>query len=216
MQYFGARYYHPILGRFISPDPVETDPRKPETFNRYVYANNSPYVYEDPEGRFWNLILGGISAMLSAYDGYRAYQSGGWNAAASSFGRDAALFAATGGTGKALWYGYNIWKAGRGAQIAAQVGREIGILRDAARGKGNFSLGSGTRAEADKLGRAWVGDDYKVASNGKALISKDGLRQYRSPAYKPRLDKTQANFQQRFYGQQSKEWQSNGHLDITE
>jgi hypothetical protein len=57
---------------------------------------------------------------MSAYDGYHAYQSGGWSAAAASLGRDAALFAATGGTGKALGYGYNAWKAGRGARIAAE------------------------------------------------------------------------------------------------
>ena len=100
--------------------------------------------------------------------------------------------------------------------VAKSTGKEIGILRDAAKGKGNFGLGSGTRAEADKLGKAWVGDGYKVASDGKTLVSKDGLKQYRSPSYKPRLDKTQANFEQRFPGQQSNRWQSNGHLDITD
>lgn len=83
-------------------------------------------------------------------------------------------------------------------------------------GKGNFGLGSGTRAEADKLGQTWVGDGYKVASDGKTLVSRDGLRQYRPPSYKPRLNKTQANFQQRFPDQHSAEWQSNGHLDITD
>jgi filamentous hemagglutinin len=58
-------------------------------------------------------------------------------------------------------------------------------LRDAAKGKGNFGLGSGTRAEADKLDKAWVGDGAEVASDGKTLVSKDGLRQYRPPSYKP-------------------------------
>ena len=50
--------------------------------------------------------------------------------------------------------------------VTKGAGKEIGILRDAAKGKGNFGLGSGTRAEADKLGRAWVGDGYKLASDG--------------------------------------------------
>ena len=103
-----------------------------------------------------------------------------------------------------------------GKFVAKGAGKEIGILRDAAKGKGNFGLGSGTRAEADKLGKAWVGDGAKVASDGKTLVSKDGLKQYRPPSYKPRLDKTQANFEQRFSGQQSNRWQSNGHLDITD
>ncbi len=137
LHYFGARYYHPGLGRFISPDPVDTDPLKPETFNRYIYANNSPYVYEDPEGRFWHLILGAISTLMSAYDGYHAYQSGGWSAAAASLGRDAALFAATGGTGKALVYGYNAWKAARGAQVLGHglEGTAKGIRSNPFKGK---------------------------------------------------------------------------------
>lgn len=86
-----------------------------------------------------------------------------------------------------------------------------GILRDAAKGKGNFGLGSGTSAEAGAAGRAWVGDGYTVASDGKTLISSDGLRQFRPPSYKPNLDKWQANFEERFGPGQ---WQSNGHLDI--
>ena len=100
--------------------------------------------------------------------------------------------------------------------VAKSAGKEIGILRDAAKGKGNFGLGSGSRAEADKLGKAWVGDGYKVASDGKTLVGKDGLRQYRPPSYKGRLGKTQANFEQKFPGQKTKGWQSNGHLNITD
>ncbi len=94
------------------------------------------------------------------------------------------------------------------------VAKEIGILRDAAKGKGNFGLGTGTRTEADKLGKAWVGDDYKIASDGKTLVGKDGLRQYRPPSYKGKLGKTQANFEQKIPGQKTKGWQSNSHLDV--
>ena len=64
-------------------------------------------------------------------------------------------------------------------------------------------------------GEAWVGDDYTVASDGLSLVSKDGLRQYRSLSYKPNLGCDQANFEQRFPGQQTRGWQSNGHLDRT-
>jgi len=100
--------------------------------------------------------------------------------------------------------------------VTKGAGKEISILRDAAKGKGNFGLGSGTRIEADKLGRTWVGDGYKVASDGKTLISKDGMRQYRPPSYKPKLGKIQANFERRLPSLQTKEWHSNGHLDITD
>ncbi|WP_275656619.1 DUF637 domain-containing protein [Pseudomonas sp. NFPP17] len=91
-----------------------------------------------------------------------------------------------------------------------------GQLRDASQGKGNFNIGTGTREQADALGKAWVGDGYKVASDGKTLVSSDGLKQYRPPSYKPSQGKAQANFEQRFPGQESKRWQSNGHLNITD
>lgn len=66
------------------------------------------------------------------------------------------------------------------------------------------------------MGKAWVGDGYKVASYGKTLVSQNGLRQYRPPTYKPHQKGTQANFEQRFLGQETKKWQPNAHLDITD
>jgi RHS repeat-associated protein len=49
--YMQQRYYDPIAGRFLSTDPVLTDANTGASFNRYVYANNSPYKYIDPDGR---------------------------------------------------------------------------------------------------------------------------------------------------------------------
>ncbi len=86
----------------------------------------------------------------------------------------------------------------------------------ATKGEGNFGIGSGTREQADAMGKAWVGDGYKVASDGKTLVSQNGLRQHRPPTYKPHQKGTQANFEQRFLGQETKKWQSNAHLDITD
>jgi RHS repeat-associated protein len=49
--YMQQRYYDPIAGRFLSIDPVVTDANTGGSFNRYAYANNSPYKYLDPDGR---------------------------------------------------------------------------------------------------------------------------------------------------------------------
>ena len=49
--YMQQRYYDPIAGRFLSTDPVTTDEETGESFNRYVYAENNPYKYTDPDGR---------------------------------------------------------------------------------------------------------------------------------------------------------------------
>jgi len=99
-----------------------------------------------------------------------------------------------------------------GRKGASGLANEIGIMRAAAEGKGNFGLGSASASDAMRLGRSWVGDGYEVASNGKTLISSDGLRQFRPPSLKPNLNKTQANFEQRW--EPSGQWQGNGHLDI--
>jgi filamentous hemagglutinin len=69
-----------------------------------------------------------------------------------------------------------------------------------------------TQERVRRLGRDWVGDGYKVASDGKTLVSADGVRQFRPPSMKPNLGIEQANFEQRLVP--SGEWLGNGHLDI--
>ncbi len=48
-----ARYYDPELRRFISADPQLPSAITGLNFNRYAYANNSPYRYYDPSGRYF-------------------------------------------------------------------------------------------------------------------------------------------------------------------
>jgi RHS repeat-associated protein len=51
LSYMEARYYDPVLGRFMANDPVGFSAASPMTFNRYSYANNNPYKFVDPDGR---------------------------------------------------------------------------------------------------------------------------------------------------------------------
>ena len=53
LDYFGARYYHSVAGRFLSVDPVldSADPTNPQSWNRYAYTFNNPLKYVDPDGR---------------------------------------------------------------------------------------------------------------------------------------------------------------------
>jgi RHS repeat-associated protein len=51
MLYAQQRYYDPQLGVFMSPDPMAVDTTSAFNFNRYAYANNSPYKFTDPDGR---------------------------------------------------------------------------------------------------------------------------------------------------------------------
>jgi RHS repeat-associated protein len=49
--YMQQRYYDPVLGRFLSVDPVGVSGANGGNFNRYWYANNNPYKFLDPDGR---------------------------------------------------------------------------------------------------------------------------------------------------------------------
>ena len=56
--YMGARYYDPVIGRFMAVDPVGFQDQNPQSFGRYLYANNNPHKYMDPDGQsplllFW-------------------------------------------------------------------------------------------------------------------------------------------------------------------
>ncbi len=50
--HFGARYYDPTRGRFLSPDPIAY----PIPLNLYSYANGDPINFRDPSGRFASTI----------------------------------------------------------------------------------------------------------------------------------------------------------------
>lgn len=61
LTYAGARYYDPIVGRFMGIDPVGFIESNPTSFNRYAYANNNPYRYIDPDGEHpiaWLAVIG--------------------------------------------------------------------------------------------------------------------------------------------------------------
>ncbi len=50
LYYYGARYYDPTIGRFISADSVIQSFANPQTLNRYSYCVNNPLKYVDPTG----------------------------------------------------------------------------------------------------------------------------------------------------------------------
>lgn len=64
LYYCNARYYDPEIGRFIQPDSIVPDPADSQAYNRYSYVRNSPLVYTDPSGHFWQIV--GIIALFAA------------------------------------------------------------------------------------------------------------------------------------------------------
>ncbi len=82
--YMGDRWYSPDIGRFMSVDPEPLDINNHLTYGRYIYANNNPYRYIDPDGR------SPVDIAFLMYDGYNlteAFLSGdGIGDAAFNFG----------------------------------------------------------------------------------------------------------------------------------
>lgn len=54
---YGARWYDPMLGRFVQADSVVPNPGNPQDLNKYTYVGNNPLRYTDPTGHCWVLPL---------------------------------------------------------------------------------------------------------------------------------------------------------------
>ena len=52
LMYYGARFYSPAIGRFLSADTIVPSPGNPQDWNRYAYARNDPLKYTDPSGHW--------------------------------------------------------------------------------------------------------------------------------------------------------------------
>lgn len=48
--HMNGRIYHPLLGRFLSPDPIISDPENLQAYNAYSYVLNNPLNRTDPSG----------------------------------------------------------------------------------------------------------------------------------------------------------------------
>jgi len=72
LYYYGARYYDPVIGRFISPDSIVQDPFDPQMLNRYSYCRNNPLIYVDPSGhlmigRFFKNLIEDVGEFISKH-----------------------------------------------------------------------------------------------------------------------------------------------------
>lgn len=96
--YMQQRYYDPGIGRFLSVDPVTAYNQPLVAFNRYRYANNNPYKFTDPDGRFGLAgasIGAGIELGFQLIAEEKSWSEVNW----SDVGVAAAVGAVTGGVG---------------------------------------------------------------------------------------------------------------------
>jgi len=64
LAHLGAREYDPLIGRFISVDPV-IDSNDPQQMHGYAYANNAPITASDANGLWpsWNNLVNGAKSV---------------------------------------------------------------------------------------------------------------------------------------------------------
>ncbi|MGI6249871.1 MAG: RHS repeat-associated core domain-containing protein [Anaerolineaceae bacterium] len=48
--FYNARWYDPMIGRFMQADTIVPTVQGTQGFDRYAYVNNSPMRYTDPSG----------------------------------------------------------------------------------------------------------------------------------------------------------------------
>jgi|GEM_PF-4546258 len=87
LYYYGARYYDPMLGRFISADSIVQAPLDPQTLNRYSYCRNNPVLFVDPSGNIFGIddiiigaiigaVIGGVSSGIQTDWNWEAVGAG--------------------------------------------------------------------------------------------------------------------------------------------
>ncbi len=63
LYFYGARWYDPSIGRFLSADTLVPSPGDPQSLNRYAYVLNNPLRHRDSSGHIpidYLLDIGGI------------------------------------------------------------------------------------------------------------------------------------------------------------
>lgn len=63
--YLGARFYNPVLGRFVSPDTVVRNVFDPIAWSPYTYCASNPVSYVDPSGHSWWEIALAVVAIVA-------------------------------------------------------------------------------------------------------------------------------------------------------
>jgi RHS repeat-associated protein len=123
--YFGARYYNPAAGRFLSRDPLDGNAVDPASLHKYLYASGDPVNAKDPAGK---------GAVLEDWDiGLRASVAAGAIYLADKFcedkfealGKGLKELANNGGTQE------QAWSLLRSSLLQCVVGLEIAVASSA-------------------------------------------------------------------------------------
>ncbi len=197
LYYYGARYYNPSLGRFITADSITPNPANPQAFNRYSYVYNNPLNFTDPSGNFpWLAAI--IGALIGgASSGIQSYQA----------------------TGQVNFLNIGIGMV-TGALSGAALGtpfssiKEQGYWWGLARASGGFSL-AGQVAGAAGWQDGQKALNYAAIGTGALYMGANVAKGIKDWAYENRFDTYDAVFEEPAYVQSGQSVHVNGILTDT-
>jgi RHS repeat-associated protein len=169
LYYYNARYYNPVLGRFISADTHVPGTGNPQALNRYSYALNNPLLYLDPSGhsfrKWWKknhemVIASAVLVAAIALAPEFAFASTMWGA----------------GTGAAVG-GYSASQAGGNVFKGALFGAAYGAAAGAVCGSMPFPQHMSFLGE---VGRGTTFGTMQGAASGASIGYAGGLGNARS------------------------------------
>jgi len=194
LMFYGARYYDPQIGRFITPDAIVSHPYDLQDLNRYSYCNNNPINYIDPTGHkglgdWFKDIFKSIGDSISSVA--KAIMSGDWKTIAivvisiaanvllpgsgtlaSNFFMNVALHAIRGAAIGALTGGISSSIMGGSFWQGVKAGAISGAIAGAIQG-----VTSSEQFQNWKSGNGFKSDDVVQAEQLKAANSKVTLPQ---------------------------------------
>ncbi len=158
LSYMQARYYDPVIGRFYSNDPVGYTAKNPVmSFNRYMYVNNNPYKYTDPDGKLLLQAVGFVIGVVQA--GQAVHDSN------ASFGEKALAIAVGGFIGAATGGGATTLIAGTVAKMAGSKVIQTAVQMTAGAVTGTIS-GAAGQLSAD----LYTNQDMTMDKTGLAAV----------------------------------------------
>lgn len=181
--YMGARMYDPESARFTGIDPQGFGEANPQSFGRYLYGNNAPYVFVDPDGEVPVLIpvaiflaKEGAGFAFEATTGVPAvFSVKGLAAAVRKANKSNAFEAALGQARTVLWSGSSSAKH-EAAAYAAKVGGSTLEMTPA----GKLLSETAKNQPFDLMRPAWISESRKLVDEAHGIVdvflAKSGVR----------------------------------------